>query len=237
MTIVATEPLLLIAASGLAKEALAALRAGDSFHAAGILDDDPQLHGTTVGGVGVLGPTEMSGAYGDVRLVVCAGFGATREAIVSRLRGLGLDDERYATIVHPSVTMAPECGVGAGSVLLANVALTADVTVGSHVVAMPNATVTHDNVVEDFVTLCAGVSLGGGVRVRRGAYLGMNSSVRQQVTVGSGCVVGMGAVVLADIPDGATVVGNPARQLPRRTVIGVQRSGMEPGGIGTREGR
>jgi sugar O-acyltransferase (sialic acid O-acetyltransferase NeuD family) len=234
---VATEPLLLIAASGLAREALAALRAGVAFHAVGILDDDPQLHGTTVGGVGVLGPIEMSMTYGDVRLVVCAGSGGAREAIVSRLRGLGLGDERYATILHPSVTMAPDCGVGAGSVLLANAALTADVTVGSHVVGMPNTTITHDDVVEDFVTLCAGVSLGGRVRIRRGAYLGMNSSVRQRVTVGRRCTVGMGAVVLTDVPDGSTVVGNPARELPRRTIIGVQRSGLSSGGVGKKEGR
>ena len=31
--------------------------------------------------------------------------------------------------------------------------------------------------------------------------------------VGEGAVIGMGSVVLNDVPAGATVVGNPARQL------------------------
>ena len=31
------------------------------------------------------------------------------------------------------------------------------------------------------------------------------------ITIGKWCTIGAGAVVINDIPDGATVVGNPAR--------------------------
>ncbi len=87
--------------------------------------------------------------------------------------------------------------------------MTATVTVGRHVVAMPQATMTHDNVIDDFATLCAGVSLGGFVHVGRSAYLGMNSCVRQNVTVGDGTTLGMGAVLLADLPWGRPGLGCP----------------------------
>ena len=156
---------------------------------------------------------------------------------MTRLAGRGIGPDRFATVAHPSVTMGADCRVGPGSVLLANVALTTDATLGSHVVAMPHVTVTHDGVIEDFATLCAGVSLGGAVRVGRGAYLGMNASVRQRVSVGERCVVGMGAVVLTSIADGSIVVGNPAHELPMRTIIGAQRSGTRSGGLDSREGR
>ncbi len=222
----ATEPVLLIGAGGLARETIAAMKASDLHHTVGILDDNEALHGKSVGGVGVLGGLEFVVAHPDVRLLVCAGNGIARSAIVERLSTLGVVGDRYSTSIHPTASIAAGCSVGAGTILLANVVLTCDVTVGSHIVAMPNVTLTHDVVVEDFATLCAGVSLGGGVRVGWAAYVGMNASVRQQVLVGPRSTVGMGAVVVDNVAKGSTVVGNPSR---------VIRSDIDPSGAAADE--
>jgi acetyltransferase-like isoleucine patch superfamily enzyme len=53
--------------------------------------------------------------------------------------------------------------------------------------------------------------LGGGVRIGRGAYLGMNASVREGTSVGAGATIGMGAAVLGDVPRNQTWAGVPAR--------------------------
>ncbi|HEV7173546.1 NeuD/PglB/VioB family sugar acetyltransferase [Pedococcus sp.] len=205
--------LVLVAAGGLALEtAEAATAAG--LEVAGCVDDDSTRWGTAAGGwLPVLGGVEEVVLRGDAPLVLCAGRGAVREQLAARLEVAGVDPGRYARVVHPSVAVPGSCSVGAGTVLLAGVVLTAAVTVGSHVVAMPKVTLTHDDVVGDFATLCAGVTLGGGVRVGRAAYLGMSCSVRERVTVGAGSILGMGAVVTRDVPPGETWVGVPARRL------------------------
>jgi len=205
--------LVLVARSGLALEALAAVRATGQLDDAVVLDDDPGHWGSTFAGVPVIGGLEQVPRLTGHQLLVCAGRGSTREDLVGRLSELGVGPGRFATVVHPSVDVPLGCFVGGGSVLLQGAVLTANVRVGHHVVVMPNAVLTHDDVVDDYATICAGVALGGRVRVGRGAYLGMNSSVREGRVVGTGSVLGMGAALTVDLPAGETWVGVPARRL------------------------
>ncbi len=213
MTAMPTEPpLLLVAASGLAREVAEAARAAGR-EVLGCLDDDPATRGRRVGGLSVLGPSEAFVDHPDAELVACVGRGSGRAGVVERLTALGAGEDRWATVVAPSVRIPATCTVGIGSVLLDGTVLTTEVTVGRHVVCMPGVVLTHDDVVEDYATLCAGVVLGGTVRVGRASYLGMAASVREGVTIGAGSTVGMGAVVLADVPAGETWAGVPARPL------------------------
>lgn len=50
-----------------------------------------------------------------------------------------------------------------------------------------------------------------GAHILRGAKLGANATLLPGVIIGENALVGAGAVVVDDVPDGAVVVGNPAR--------------------------
>lgn len=202
--------LVLIGASGLAREVMAMRQPAQRV--VGVLDDDPALHGHSIGGVEVLGGLELA-AQLPWTLSLCVGHGAARRAIVERLAASGVGPERYATLVDDSAVVADNCLIGRGSIILAGCVLTADVVVGRHVVMMPNCTLTHDDIVDDYVTFAAGVAVGGVARIGEAAYLGMNASVRQRVSIGPDATIGMGAVVLGDVPGGQTWAGVPAREL------------------------
>lgn len=213
------EDIVLIGASGLAREVIAVLAESTRRRVVGVLDDNASALGASFGGVPVLGTIGDVEALAGARPLVCVGAGRSRESIVGRLSARGIPQTEYPTILDPSVRNPGGCQIGPGSILLANVTLTADLTVGCHVVIMPGVTVTHDDVIEDFVTIAAGVSLGGGVRVARAAYLGMNSSVLPGAIIGAYSTLGLGAALLTDLPDHETWVGVPAHPIRRHDPV------------------
>lgn len=199
---------LLVGASGLAREVLATGIPG----VVGILDDDEELHGSEVGGVPVLGSLPIAIDRTEL-LLVCVGPSSCRREIVHSYAACGVDAARYATYIARSARIGRSSDIGPGCILLEGVVVTADARLGRHVVVMPNCVVTHDDKIDDFSTLAAGVALGGGVRIHESAYIGMNASVRQGVTIGEAATVGMGSVVIRDVPGGQTWAGVPARHL------------------------
>ncbi|HDK16554.1 MAG TPA: hypothetical protein ENG75_01245, partial [Nitrospirae bacterium] len=48
------------------------------------------------------------------------------------------------------------------------------------------------------------------VRIKKGAFIGVNSIILPGVTIGECSIIGAGAVVTKEVPDYAVVSGNPA---------------------------
>ena len=210
--------LLIAGAGGFARETAQAVAdvnaAGEQrWRLLGHLDDDPALHGGTVDGVPVLGGCDLVHELTDAQVLLCVGSPRDHSGRARLARRLGLPAGRWATLVHPTASVSGSSVIGPGSVLLAQVVLTAAVRLGAHVAVMPHTVLTHDDEVADFATLAAGVRLAGGVRVERGAYLGSGALVRESGTVGAWSLVGMGSVVLGDVPPGEVWAGSPARRL------------------------
>jgi sugar O-acyltransferase (sialic acid O-acetyltransferase NeuD family) len=209
--------LLLVGAGGFGRETAEAVRAinqrNESWKLLGFLDEAPVLQGGEVDGLPVLGPIDAVDRYPDAALTVCTGHPRNYFSRKRIVRRLGLDPARYATLVHPGAALATSTAVGPGSVVLAGVVTTAAVQLGAHVAVMPGVVLTHDDVVADYATFGAGARLAGRVRVDEGAYVGSGALVRENRTIGAWSLVGMGSVVLDDVPPGEVWVGVPARRL------------------------
>ena len=215
----APEPLVLVGPGGFGRETAEVVRAINAveprWDLLGFLDDDEARWGATVSGVRVLGGLDALTGLRDARVVVCTGHPGnftSKKRLVSRL---GLEPERYATLVHPAATIPPSCRLGAGTVVLAGVVATTDVLVGAHVGLMPQVVLTHDDRLDDFVIAGAGVQMAGTVHVGEGAYLGSGCLIRESRTIGPWALVGMGAVVTRDVPGGEVWAGVPAEFVRR----------------------
>lgn len=61
--------------------------------------------------------------------------------------------------------------------------------------------------------IIANAVLGGSVSLGERCWIAPSASILNQVAIGDGSVVGLGAVVIRDVAPGTTVAGNPAKDL------------------------
>ncbi len=107
--------------------------------------------------------------------------------------------------IQRGVTIGDRCKVEAFAFIPSGVTIEDEVFIG------PRATFTNDlhpQAVGDWSIT--------PTTVKKGAAIGAGAVIVCGVTIGENALVGAGSVVTHDVPPGATVVGNPARQIKRK---------------------
>jgi sugar O-acyltransferase (sialic acid O-acetyltransferase NeuD family) len=186
---------------------------------AGILDDNPELAGTKIDGIPVVGALDRLAAIIKVhhvhRAVIAVGNNAARKKLADHARSLGL---RLPVLIHPQACVSPTAKLGDGTVVMAGAVVCAHVTMGELGIINTRASIDHDCSIGDWVHIAPGVTLAGSVTVGNGALIGVGASVIPGLCIGEDSVVGAGSVVIRDVPSNTTVVGNPARIIPHKGV-------------------
>lgn len=141
------------------------------------------------------------------------GYGQVRLDVHEELRAAGLHP---ITAVHRTAFVAHNAGLGEGSQVYANASVCVDAQVGRACIINTAASVDHECVLEDGVSIGPGARLAGLVRVGKNADIYTGAVVLPRIRIGAGAIVGAGAVVLKDVPDFVVVAGNPARIIKDR---------------------
>jgi sugar O-acyltransferase (sialic acid O-acetyltransferase NeuD family) len=182
------------------------------------VDDNPR--GRIVNGHRVLTHEEWMSEPAENRFVsIAIANSRIREILAKRCQSDGI---RFTEVRAPSVVQLDDVFIDEGAILCPFVTLTSNIQIGCHFHANLYSYVEHDCVIGNYVTFAPGVKCNGNVVIEDYVYIGAGAMIRQgkpgmPLRIGQGAVVGMGAVVVRDVPAGATVVGNPARVLESRS--------------------
>jgi sugar O-acyltransferase (sialic acid O-acetyltransferase NeuD family) len=144
----------------------------------------------------------------------CVGHNGIREKIHTQLsQYLG----NPINAIHPSAVISASVRMGDGVMIAANATLNPMVEIGRGVICNTSTSIDHECVIGDFAHIAPGAVLCGNVNIGRSTFVGANSVIRQGITIGNNVTIGAGTVVIKDIPDNAVVIGNPARQMVKKS--------------------
>lgn len=148
---------------------------------------------------------------------------------------------RSHTVIYAGNHIGDDFQTGHGALVREENEIGNNVSIGSHTIVehhvkIGNNVRLHSNVfVPEFSVLEEGCWLGPnvvvtnarypqsrnvyetlrGAHIKRNAKIGANVTLIPGVIIGENALIGAGAVVTHDVPDGAVVVGNPARIIKR----------------------
>ena len=149
-------------------------------------------------------------ANGPCSAVIAIGDNGVRRMIAETVEAAGLD---LPPIIHPSAQIATNVTIGRGVVICAGALVCAHSQIGDYAILNTGCIVDHESMIGTAVHICPGVRLAGHVTLESGAFIGIGSTVIQNVRIGFEAIIGAGAVVTCDVDPMTTVVGVPAREI------------------------
>lgn len=128
--------------------------------------------------------------------------GLTLTSVISRTASIG-----------PMSAIAPGCFIGEGAFVGSEVKLGFGVIVNTH------AIIEHNAEIGPYCNICPGATVLGQCKIGDHSFVGARSVIKNNVHICANVIIGMGAVVIHDITEPGTYVGNPAQKINNKTVI------------------
>lgn len=118
----------------------------------------------------------------------------------------------YQKLINASAQVSAQAKIGMGTMIDGLAFIASGAGLGKYVTVYSLSTVAHDSILGDYVTICPNVAICGEVIIGEGTFIGAGSTIKNGITIGKNCVIGSGSNVVANVPDGVIIYGNPARR-------------------------
>ena len=174
----------------------------------GFLDDNLEA-GSIVSGLPVLGTVKYLTTRTEPSAVVLAiSDPKAKQRGYEYLSSLG--NISFPTLVDPLAYVEESVVLKEGCILMQMSSISVDSCLGVGCFVNYGTQIAHDCVIGDFVSIMPSVNISGNVTIADQAFIGVQASIRDGLSIGHSSIVGMCSMVLRDVPDHTAVIGQPA---------------------------
>ena len=182
---------------------------------AGFIDDDPNLWGTEVGDLPVVGNFEclkQSSFKEKIKNVYCPiGNNIVRERYLSESKELGYF---IPSFIHHTANIGSNVKMGEANYILAGSVIMPNTVISDYVMVSIGSTIGHHVSVKKSVFISSGVNIGANLSLKEYAYIGIGATIMSNIgEIGKEALIGAGSVIIRNVEAKTTVVGNPGREI------------------------
>jgi sugar O-acyltransferase (sialic acid O-acetyltransferase NeuD family) len=143
--------------------------------------------------------------------VVAIGKNNLRKKIVLGLRKK-FKNIKWAKVISTEAIIDKTVMIDEGSIIISGSTINIGSKVGKHSVINTNCSIDHDNLIGDYVDCSPGVTSAGNVVIRDGVFVGMGSSIKQNITINSNTIIGAHSFVNKNCAKDSTYYGVPIKK-------------------------
>lgn len=149
----------------------------------------------------------------EIQFVVAVGEPAVRRLLFEKIKTRGYF---CSTLIHPDVHIPETTELAEGVVVQTQAVISCNVKIGENTFIQNTATVGHDTIIGKHDVISANTAIAGHCMIGDQVYIALNVPVKEETRIGDNSIIGMGAVVLRDIPENVIAMGNPARPIKNK---------------------
>lgn len=185
----------------------------NGYNIVGYFDDYHNI-GNVIAGLPVLGSIEDIITKKDKFDSIVIGIGYKHFNVRKQLyEWLVAENIHRQNIIDKRAIVDETAEVGDGSIVMSNVILDKGVRIGANVFVNIGSTIAHDSFIGNHSFVAPRVAIAGFTRIGECNFLGINSTVIDNITTADNVFIGGGGVVIKSIEEEGLYVGVPVRRI------------------------
>lgn len=206
--------IVLIGGGGHCKACIDVIEQTNSFEITGVLDQ-AGLVGTQVLGYAVIGTDNDISKYNDQGHAFLITVGQIKSSAVrTRLfEQLKACKAELPSIVSPKAYVSRHAAIGSGTIIMHQAVINAGTRIGQNCIVNTGAAVEHESKIGDNTHLSTFSVVNGNCSIGDQVFVGSHATVSNGINIASCSIIGAGAVIIKNIDQPGTYIGNPARKV------------------------
>lgn len=167
----------------------------------GFLDDNKNLIGKEFLGIKVIGSIEDSKNYSKSYFISSIGH-PDRPMLRKEVRvKVPFNDNKFATIIHPSAVICDTANLGYGCFIQANCVISTNSLIGNNVLIAYGSIIGHESEIGQDSVVGVGVTITSNVIMGKSIYVGPGAIFTNDINIGNNVLIGIAAVVTESVPE------------------------------------